>query len=124
MDARPTFTNARWINHGASNGVVFPLPNGNAIVLMRPVVRRTGPCRSSPSTRGSATRASISRCERRRARCGPECRINQGGDSRLLRRGRHGDADHVLTLWDATFLCLHYRLRPAPAAPPRAVAAT
>ena len=25
-------------------------------------------------------------------------------------------ADHVLTLWGATFLRLHYRLRPAPVA--------
>lgn len=91
--------------------VVFPLPNGNAIVVMRPVVHRDGSLSlvsagegfGSPGFyftvhgRGGVVWARYLRALRETIHV-----YAAGGDVR---------ADHVFTLWGATFLRLHYRLR-------------
>ncbi|HEX8430087.1 MAG TPA: hypothetical protein VF625_02325 [Longimicrobium sp.] len=92
--------------------VVFPLPNGNAVVLMRPEVHEDGSLTivSAGKRFGDPgfyftvhdrgrVRARYVRAMRERIRVYP---------------AEHGAvrADHVLTLWGVTFLRLHYRLRP------------
>ncbi|MEP6622407.1 MAG: hypothetical protein ABJE47_23995 [bacterium] len=109
---------------GACVKVVFPLPNGNGIVLMRPIAHSDG----SLSVVSAGT---------------------EFGDPGFYFTIRHGDrlwarhvralkesirvyaaeegcvrADHVLTLWGFTFLRLHYRLRPRAKEGKNAVAAT
>lgn len=92
--------------------VVFPLPNGNAIVLMK------------PESAGDGSLALVSRGE---GFGDPGFYfVVHGTDGfawaryvRALREtirvyaGAHGEAraDHVLSLWGVTFLRLHYRLR-------------
>ena len=98
--------------NGACVKVVFPLPNGNGIVLMRPVAHPDG---------------SLSIVSAGRAFGDPGFYFTVHDGTRVwaryvasLRESIHvypaesGDvrADHVLTLWGATFLRLHYRLRP------------
>ena len=92
--------------------VVFPLPNGNAIVVMRPVAHPDG----------SLTLVSAGE---RFGSPGFYFTVDAGGGAvwarylRALRESIHvypadsGEvrADHVLSLWGATFLRLHYRLR-------------
>lgn len=92
--------------------VVFPLPNGNGIVLMRPVLHSDG---------------SLSVVSAGRAFGDPGFYFTVHGANRVwaryvasLRVSIHvypaADgavrADHVLTVWGITFLRLHYHLRP------------
>jgi hypothetical protein len=92
--------------------VVFPLPNGNAIVIMRPVVHEDGSLSvishgehfgdpgfyfTVHSARG--VRARYLRSLRETIRVYPD------GEN-IIR------ADHQLSLWGITFLRLHYRLTP------------
>jgi len=104
--------------------VVFPLPNGNAIVLMRPEAGRDGALAvvsagrrfgdpgfyftvQVPGAPGEVW-ARYLRALREQIRVYPDPR-RPGGVR----------ADHVLRLWGATFLRLHYRLTPrGPVAPP------
>jgi hypothetical protein len=92
--------------------VVFPLPNGNAMVIMRPVSHPDGSFSviSAGSGFGDAgfyftvhssrgIRARYLKSLRESIRVYP-------GENDMVR------ADHVLTLWGATFLRLHYRLQP------------
>lgn len=91
--------------------VVFPLPNGNAMVLMRPVAHADGSLTlvSAGESFGSP---------------GFYFTVHGPGRNvwaRYVRSLResihvyesdgHVRADHVLTLWGLTFLRLHYRLR-------------
>jgi hypothetical protein len=71
--------------------VVFPLPNGNAIVVMRPEANLDGSL--SLVSAGDGFGAP-----------GFYFTFIQTGGGEVR-------ADHVLTLWGATFLQLHYRLR-------------
>lgn len=97
--------------------VVFPLPNGNAMVIMRPVAHPDG----SFSVVSAGERfgepgfyftvhtprgiyARYVRALRESIRVYP-------GEHQSIR------ADHVLSLWGATFLRLHYRLRRRRASP-------
>jgi hypothetical protein len=94
--------------------VVFPLPNGNAIVIMRPLAHADG---------------SLSLVSAGRQFGSPGFYFTVHGQGgvvwarylRALRESIHvyesdGElrADHVLSLCGATFLRLHYRLRPRP----------
>lgn len=95
---------------GSCVRVVFPLPNGNAVVVMRPVAHPDG----SLSLVSSGERFG-----------GPGFYFTvfgrRGSWGRYVRSFRerihvypHGNdvrADHVFTIWGATFLRLHYRLR-------------
>jgi hypothetical protein len=98
--------------------VVFPLPNGNAMVIMRPVAHADGSF-------------SVVSAGRRFGEPGFYFTVRSRGVvwARYLRALRESirvyaaedggvRADHALTLWGATFLRLHYRLRatgPVPA---------
>jgi hypothetical protein len=98
---------------GACIKVVFPLPNGNAIVLMRP----------EHHADGSLTVVSAGR---RFGDPGFYFTVHDGGGRMWaryvasLRESIHVygaedgavRADHVLRIWGRTFLRLHYRLRP------------
>jgi hypothetical protein len=92
--------------------VVFPLPNGNAIVLMKPVAHEDG----SLSVTSSGERfgdAGFYFTVRDRdgffwvryvRSLRESIRVYEAEDDNIR-------ADHVLTIWGATFLRLHYRLR-------------
>jgi hypothetical protein len=91
--------------------VVFPLPNGNAVVIMRPSVGEDGSV-----TLASAGRAFGSPGFYFTVGAGPG-RVH-ARYVRSLRERIHvypspdgTRADHVLSLWGLTFLRLHYRLR-------------
>jgi hypothetical protein len=91
--------------------VVFPLPNGNAIVIMRPVAHHNGSLSlvSDGERFGSpgfyfTVHAGTGQVWARYLRALRESiTVYQTSDG--VR------ADHSLTLWGATFLRLHYRLR-------------
>ncbi len=94
--------------------VVFPLPNGNAIVVMKPAAHPDGSFSITSSGerfgepgfyftvhgRGGKVWARYLRAMRETIRVYPA-------------ENGHVRADHVLTLWGATFLRLHYRLHRA-----------
>lgn len=97
--------------------VVFPLPNGNAIVLMRPVAHPDGSLSlvSAGTSFGSpgfyfTVQASDGSVWARYLRQLQETIHVYGFEG-------HIRADHVLSLWGLTFLRLHYRVRPRPATP-------
>jgi len=93
--------------------VVFPLPNGNAMVIMRPIAHDDGSFSVVSAGRGFGE---------------PGFYFTVHGEETVWARYLHAlqesirvyaaedggiRADHVLTLWGATFLRLHYRLRTA-----------
>lgn len=92
--------------------VVFPLPNGNAIVIMKPEAHPDGSFSITSRGRGFGdpgfyftVRAGKGEVWARYLRTMRE---------RIHVYRAEGDAvrtDHVLTLWGATFLRLHYRMR-------------
>jgi hypothetical protein len=97
---------------GACVKVVFPLPNGNGIVLMRPVAHADGslsvvsagedfgdPGFYFTVRRGDALWARYVKSLKESIRV-------YAAEEGAVR------ADHVLTLWGYAFLRLHYRLRP------------
>jgi hypothetical protein len=92
--------------------VAFPLPNGNALVIMKPVVHEDG----SLSLVSSGHRFGdpgfyFTVCHgngRLSVRYVPTMRET----IRVYESGRHEvRADHTLTIWGLVFLRLHYRLR-------------
>jgi hypothetical protein len=92
--------------------VVFPLPNGNAVVLMRPVAHSDGSLTlvSAGSAFGSpgfyfTVHTSEGSARARYVRALRES-IHVYSSAGTLR------ADHVLSIWGLTFLRLHYRLQP------------
>ena len=104
---------------GACVKVVFPLPNGNAIVVMRPALHSDGSVSlvSAGERFGDpgfyftvAVPGHDGQVWTRYLRALRETiRVYAADDAAGVR------ADHVLTLWGAPFLRLHYRLRPTPA---------
>ncbi len=99
--------------------VVFPLPNGNAMVIMRPVAHEDGSFSvishgkrfgdpgfyfTVHSTQGVRARYLKTLRESIRVYCAEEHTVR---------------ADHVLSLWKLTFLRLHYRLVSKKAVPER-----
>ncbi len=102
--------------------VVFPLPNGNAIVVMRPVAHSDGSLSvvSAGKEFGDpgfyftvAIPDSSGQVWARYLRSLQES-IRVYRDTECVR------ADHVLTIWGATFLRIHYRLRARDTAPSEA----
>ncbi|HEV8583551.1 MAG TPA: hypothetical protein VGT02_01135 [Methylomirabilota bacterium] len=95
---------------GACVKVVFPLPNGNAVVLMRPMPTADGSLSivSSGARFGDPgfyfTVVAPDRAWARYVRTMRET-------IRVYADGEHVRADHTLTIWRTTFLRLHYRLR-------------
>lgn len=96
--------------------VVFPLPNGNAMVIMKPVAHDDGSFSvvSHGTGFGDAgfyfTVHSGSRIRARYLKSLRESIRVYRAEENTVR------ADHVLSLWGITFLRLHYRLRRKPAA--------
>lgn len=92
--------------------VVFPLPNGNAIVVMRPEARADGSFSVVSSGAGFGSPGFYFTVH------GPggvvwARYVKSLRETITVYPGAAGEirADHVLTLWGATFLRLHYRLR-------------
>jgi hypothetical protein len=92
--------------------VVFPLPNGNAIVIMRPIAHSDGSLTliSSGDRFGDpgfyfTVRDTNDAMHARYVRSFRETIHVYGAPEGGVR------ADHVLTIWGLTFLRLHYRLR-------------
>jgi hypothetical protein len=97
--------------------VVFPLPNGNAMALMRPIVHPDGSLslESSGASFGSpgfyfTVHASDGTRWARYLRSLRE-------SIHVYESDGHIRAHHVLSLWGITFLRLHYRLRKRRTAP-------
>ncbi len=98
---------------GACVKVVFPLPNGNAIVIMRPKVHEDGSLSVTSSGERFGDPGFYFTVRDRDslfwARYISTLRESIGvyeAEDNSVR------ADHVLTIWGKTFLRLHYRLRP------------
>jgi hypothetical protein len=90
--------------------VVFPLPNGNAIVIMKPEAHPDGSFSISSTGSGFGDPGfyfTVHGRDRTWARYVRSLResikVYASADHRVR-------ADHVLTIWGATFLRLHYRL--------------
>jgi hypothetical protein len=93
--------------------VAFPLPNGNAIVIMRPTAHEDGSFSITSSGRGLGdpgfyftVHGKSGRVWARYVRAMRERIHVYTAEDEGVR------ADHVLTLWGVTFLRIHYRLRP------------
>jgi hypothetical protein len=97
---------------GACVKVVFPLPNGNAIVLMRPEAHADGSLSIVSAGRRFGDPGFYFTVHDPR---GPIwARYVRAMQERIRVYSAEAGvvrADHVLTLWGATFLRLHYRLR-------------
>jgi hypothetical protein len=92
--------------------VVFPLPNGNAIVLMRPEVHTDGSLSIVSAGRRFGDPGFYFTVHDHRGRV--RARYVRAMQERIrVYPDEHGNvrADHALKLWGATFLRLHYRLR-------------
>src|SRR5262249_52477262 len=96
-------------HHGPCVKVVFPLPNGNAMVIMRPRVRSDGAlslvsCGERFGDPGFYFTVQASRGEVW-ARYVPQLRetIDVYAADELR-------ADHAVSMWGATFLRMHYRM--------------
>jgi hypothetical protein len=91
--------------------VVFPLPNGNAIVVMRPTAGEGGSfvVVSSGKRFGDPGFYFTVRAETGEvwARYVPQLRET----IRVYEAQDGARADHLLTIWGAAFLRLHYRMR-------------
>ena len=97
--------------------VAFPLPNGNALVIMKPSVGEDGSLLLASEGRGFGdpgfyftVRRDDGTLAARYLRTMQETiRVYESGASEAR-------ADHVLRIWGRTFLRLHYRLRRQPSA--------
>ncbi|MEO6526169.1 MAG: hypothetical protein ABIP93_06060 [Gemmatimonadaceae bacterium] len=92
--------------------VVFPLPNGNAIVLMRPEVHADGSLTIVSAGHGFGDPGFYFTVHDQHGRVWARyLRAMQERIRVFAAESGSVRADHVLTLWGATFLRLHYRLR-------------
>ena len=91
--------------------VVFPLPNGNAIVIMKPVAHPDGSFSVISSGRGFGdpgfyfTVVREGKAFARYVRSLRETITVYSSEEKVVR------ADHVLNLWGRTFMRLHYRMQ-------------
>ena len=91
--------------------VVFPLPNGNAMVLMRPQVHPDGSLSVISAGRAFGDPGFYFTVHDQQGRVWARY-LRALKESIRVFPNENGfvRADHVLTLWGATFLRLHYRL--------------
>jgi hypothetical protein len=102
---------------GACVKVVFPLPNGSAMVIMRPEAQGDGSLLlvSAGERFGSPGFYFVVRGKGGRARARYVRSLRESIQVYAADRGG-ARADHVLKIWGLVFLRLHYRLRPEAAA--------
>jgi hypothetical protein len=93
--------------------VVFPLPNGNAQVFLRPDTAPDGSLTATSSGRSFGDPGFYFTVHRRGQVWARYVRTMQES-IRVFPDGLDVRADHVMWLWGATFLRLHYRLRHKP----------
>lgn len=93
--------------------VVFPLPNGNAQVFFKPSTGDDGSLTVTSSGRGFGDPGFYFTVHRRGQVWARYLRAMQES-IRVFADDRDVRADHQMWLWRATFLRLHYRLRPKP----------
>jgi hypothetical protein len=94
--------------------VVFPLPNGNAMVLMRPEAHEDGSFSVVSAGREFGDPGFYFTVRDQAGRMWARYLPALKESIRIFpAEGDVVHADHVLTLWGATFLRLHYRLRAA-----------
>jgi hypothetical protein len=93
--------------------VVFPLPNGNAQVFLRPSTAPDGSLTVTSRGRGFGDTGFYFTVHRRRQVWARYVGTMQES-IRVFCDGEDVRADHVMWLWGATFLRLHYRLRRKP----------
>jgi hypothetical protein len=95
--------------------VVFPLPNGNAQVFLRPDTAADGSLTVTSRGHGFGEPGFYFTVHRRGQVWARYVRTMRES-IRVFADGLDVRADHVMWLWGATFLRLHYRLRPKPGA--------
>ena len=93
--------------------VVFPLPNGNAQVFLRPKTAPDGSLTVTSSGRSFGDPGFYFTVHRR-GRVWARYVRTMRESIRVFADGADVRADHVMWLWGAKFLRLHYRLRPKP----------
>jgi hypothetical protein len=98
--------------NGACVKVVFPLPNGNGIVLMRPVAHEDGSLSVISAGRGFGDPGFYFTVHGRDAVWARYVASLRESIHVYAAENDSVRADHVLTIWGMTFLRLHYRLRP------------
>jgi len=103
------------LRKGACVKVVFPLPNGNAIVIMRPQSHPDGSFSLTSSGVGFGDAGFYFNVQDPRDKSLFSVRYIQALQETIrVYQTEAGDlrADHVLNLWGMTFLRLHYKLNP------------
>ena len=92
--------------------VAFPLPNGNALVIMKPVLHEDGSLSLVSSGRHFGDPGFYFTVRRDDGRLSARYVPTMRETIRVHDSGVHeARADHVLTIWGLVFLRLHYRLR-------------
>jgi hypothetical protein len=91
--------------------VVFPLPNGNAMVVMRASVHPDGSLSLISAGTGFGSAGFYFTVRRRDGRLSARYLRSLREQIHVYAANGSIDADHVLSLWGVTFLRLHYRLR-------------
>jgi hypothetical protein len=91
--------------------VVFPLPNGNAVVLMRPEARPDGSLLLVSAGRGFGSPGFYFTVHGRDGRVWARYLKSFRETIHVAAGDGEVRADHALRLWGATVLRLHYRLR-------------
>lgn len=91
--------------------VVFPLPNGNAVLIMRPVAHPDGSFSVVSAGRGFGDPGFYFTVHTPRGVYARYLRTLQESIRVFPGEGAGIRADHVLTLWGTRFLRLHYRLQ-------------
>jgi hypothetical protein len=94
--------------------VVFPLPNGNAIVLMRPVVNADGSLTLISSGEGFGAPGFYFTVHGRDGQVTARYVKSLRESIRVFVADGEVRADHQLSLWGRTFLRLHYQCRKRP----------
>lgn len=91
--------------------VVFPLPNGNAMVLMRPIVHSDGSLSLVSAGRSFGSAGFYFTVHGPSGTAWARYLRSLRESIHVYETAGHVRADHDLSLWGVTFLRLHYRLR-------------
>ena len=91
--------------------VVFPLPNGNAMVLMRPIANPDGSLTLVSAGKTFGIPGDYFTVHTRDGAAWARYERTFRESSHVYALDGTVRADHVLTLWGLTFLRLHFRLR-------------